>query len=74
MPLNSWYSDAINKRNVVMMRLGSQPMDVQLRLLMNNNFQAGLDAIDPDAPCFVKDQAIQNVIIVGLNHMISFPF
>lgn len=71
MPLNSWYTDAINKRNVIMMRLGDQPAHAQLRLLMSNDFQAGLDALDPDCPCYVQDRAIQECIYLGLRFMLS---
>jgi hypothetical protein len=33
-------------------------------------FQAGLDALDPDCPCFVQDRAIQECIYLGLRYQV----
>lgn len=61
--------DSILKRNSVMLCFEQLTMRQGMTLLGNNTFQAGLDALDPDAPCWVKDSAIQDIIVLGLMSM-----
>lgn len=42
-----------------------------VKLMSNNLFQAALNALDPDAPCFVEDAAIQEVIYLGARQLVS---
>lgn len=64
------YSEAIDLRNQVMLRLCYNTSAFRhLELLSNNDFQAGLDALDPEAPCFINDRAIRNTVVYGLVHM-----
>jgi hypothetical protein len=42
-----------------------------MSLMLNNTFQAGLDALDPDCPCYVQDKAIQECVYFGLRNMLT---
>lgn len=60
------------QRNNVLRRLQQSGPDVYRALMQNNNFQAGLDALDPDCPCYVQDKGIAHCIHLGLLSMIDF--
>ena len=53
-------------RNEIIKLLGGLEMEKHLVLLMSNTFQAGLDALDPNCPCYVRDKAIQECVYLGL--------
>lgn len=53
-------------RNKVLSRLPKLPVTVGMKLMMDNSFQAGLNALDPEAPCFVESEAIREVVQRGL--------
>jgi hypothetical protein len=60
----------MNYRNEIIRLLGRLDLEKHLALLSNNTFQAGLDALDPDCPCFVPDRAIQECIYLGLRYQV----
>ena len=60
----------MNYRNEIIKMLGKLDMDKHLVLLSSNTFQAGLDALDPDCPCFVRDRAIQECIYLGMRYQV----
>lgn len=62
---------AIQDRNDVLRQTQHCPVQVGMKLMMDNTFQAGLNALDPEAPCFVEDKAIRKVIFRGLLAIIS---
>ena len=53
-------------RTEALLRMRTLPAMGQVALLMDNEFQAGLDALDPDLPCYVEDRAIQACVFYGL--------
>jgi hypothetical protein len=57
-------------RNKIIELLGTLQMEKRLALLMSNTFQAGLDALDPFCPCFVRDRAIQECVYLGLRYQV----
>jgi hypothetical protein len=57
-------------RNEIIKMLGKLGPEKHLALLSSNTFQAGLDALDPDCPCFVRDRAIQECIYLGLRYQV----
>lgn len=58
-------------RNEILKMARNAGFEVFAKLMMSNNFQAGLDALDPDCPCYVQDRAIQTCIYLGLQRMIE---
>ena len=60
------------QRNNVLVKLRQSGFDVYQALMQNNNFQAGLDALDPECPCYVQDKGIAHCIYRGLLSMIDF--
>jgi hypothetical protein len=50
--------------------LGTLQMQQRIDLLMSNTFQAGLDALDPNCPCYVRDRAIQECVYLGLRYQL----
>jgi hypothetical protein len=44
---------------------------VYRRLLASADFRAGYDALNPDLPGFVQEEAMRNIIMVGCLHMID---
>lgn len=60
----------MNYRNEIIKMLPMLDMSKHLALLSSNTFQAGLDALDPDCPCFVQDRAIQECIYLGLRYQV----
>jgi hypothetical protein len=73
-PEAGWVSTAIGGvmeyRNEIIRMLGKLDVNKHLALLSSNTFQAGLDALDPDCPCFVQDRAIQECIYLGLRYQV----
>jgi len=65
----SSYTDTLTKRNKIILLLETLTLHARFACLSSNIFQAGLDALDPDAPCWVQDGAIQDVIYRGLKAM-----
>ena len=53
-------------RNKIIQLLERLDARARVALLLDNQFQAGLDALDPDCPCYVWDEAIQGCIFYGL--------
>ena len=45
-------------RNKIIQLLERLDARARVALLLDNQFQAGLDALDPDCPCYVWDEAI----------------
>ena len=62
---------AIKERNAVLLRTQTAPIKVGMQLMMSNTFQAGLNALDPEAPCFVRSAAIREVLQRGLFSIID---
>jgi hypothetical protein len=57
---------ALTLRNQVVEQVSKLPVSVGMKLMMANMFQAGLNALDPEAPCYVGSKAIQEVVQRGL--------
>ena len=58
-------------RNKIIQLLGRLDARARVSLLLDNQFQAGLDALDPDCPCYVADEAIQGCIFYGLYYKLQ---
>lgn len=61
----------IVERNTVLQRLNRLRPDQSALLLTDEKFAAGLDALDPFSPVFVKDRKVRQVILFGLSTMIA---
>ena len=59
------------QRNVVITQFRQLGAKAMYYLLLSNDFQVGLDSIDPDSPRYIKEEAIRNIIVIGLLHMID---
>ncbi len=44
---------------------------VHYRVHASPDFAAGLNALDPNLPCFVEDEGARNMIMIGCMHMID---
>ena len=58
-------------RNKIIQLLERLDARARVALLLDNQFQAGLDALDPDCPCYVGDEAIQGCIFYGLYYKLQ---
>ena len=58
-------------RNKIIQLLERLDARARVALLLDNQFQAGLDALDPDCPCYVQDEAIQGCIFYGLYYKLQ---
>jgi hypothetical protein len=58
-------------RNKVISMMAKLDMRARMSLLCDNQFQAGLNALDPDCPCYMQDEAIQGIIFYGLVYKIN---
>ena len=58
-------------RNKIIQLLERLDARARVSLLLDNQFQAGLDALDPDCPCYVWDEAIQGCIFYGLYYKLQ---
>ena len=61
----------IEQRNQIIMFMQGLPLIKRAMLLGDNSFQAGLDALDPDCPCFVRDNGIRECVFLGLKYRIA---
>jgi len=59
------------QRNAVVQAACKSSPAVFMALMESNTFQAGLDALDPECPCYVKDKGIAQCVYLGLMSMID---
>lgn len=59
------------QRNAVLAHAKRAGIEEFVYVMSDNNFQAGLDALDPDCPCYVQDKGIAQCIYLGLMSMID---
>lgn len=58
-------------RNQVLTEVSSASIEIGMKLMMDNTFQAGLNVLDPDFPLFITDPAVQQVVFKGLMSIID---
>ena len=54
-----------------LMKVAFGDPQVHYRMHASPDFRAGFDALDPNLPGFVQDEATRNVIMIGCLHLID---
>jgi hypothetical protein len=54
-----------------LMKVAFGDPQVHYRVHASPNFRAGFNALNPDLPDFVQDEATRNIIMIGCLHMID---
>jgi hypothetical protein len=64
-------NNLLHYRNEVINELSRAPVKVRHWLLMNENFQAGLEVLNPNSISWIHDERVRVIIKIGLIHMVS---